>query len=99
MRPGNDCDRLHGRIHIGRLGVVVVLDAAHGSDELQPMLHGLKASHRLARSTSAGTPASRAAHTAASTFSTLCAPFSGMASTGMTGSSVAVSEARKTTTP
>ena len=31
-------------------------------------------------------PASRAAQTAASTFSTLCAPFSGISATGSTGS-------------
>ena len=40
---------------------------------------------------SAATPPSRAAHTAASTFSTLCAPRSGISATGRIGSAFAPS--------
>ncbi len=55
------------------------------------MLHRPESRHRRRESLSAGIPASRAQHTAASTFSTLCAPFSGISATGITGSGLAPS--------
>ena len=77
MPPGNAADRLHRRIDIGRLGVVVVVDAIDRRDKLEAMLDRMEAFTAL-RIAAASTPASRAAHTAASTFSTLCAPLSGI---------------------
>ena len=71
MDAGGKCgDGLGGGVHVGGFGVVVELDAVDGGDVFQAMLDGLEFLDGAADGGD-GAPARRAAHTAASTFSTL----------------------------
>jgi hypothetical protein len=70
-------DGLGGGVHVGGLGVVVELDAVAGGHVLQAMLDGLEVFDGAANGI--GRDAGRrAATTAASTFSKLCAPLRGI---------------------
>ena len=77
MPPGNAATRFGSGVHVGGLGVVVEVDAVDGGHEFQAMFDGLKLLDGAGNRRRATTPASRAAQTAASTFSTLCSPLSG----------------------
>ena len=79
---GESGDGLGGGVDVGGLGVVVVLDAVEGGDVFQAMLDGLEVFDGCADGFD-GAPARRAAQTAASTFSTLCAPLRGIPVSGM----------------
>ena len=91
-------DGLGGGVDVGGLGVVVDFDAVEGGDVFEAMLDGLELLDGGADGFG-GAPARRAAQTAASTFSTLCSPLSGMLVSGMTCSGAASGAERKRMDP
>jgi hypothetical protein len=82
---GEGGDGLGRGVDVGGLGVVVILDAVVCGYVFKAMLDGVEGSLPW-RWILADAPARRAAQTAASTFSTLCAPLSGIFQIGMIGS-------------
>ena len=88
-------DSLGRGVDIGCLGVVVELHSIDRGDIFEPMFDGAGNSRRRGESLRTDAPARRAAHTAASTFSTLCSPLSGMLLSGITVSTERIGATRK----
>jgi hypothetical protein len=78
MPPGEGGDGLGGGVHVGGLGVVVELDAVDGGHKLQAVLDGLEFSRWRCEWPPPERRPAGPRTTAASTFSTLCAPLRGI---------------------